>query len=329
MANLVNGDITWVGEQAFEYTLLEAFKNPEMSALFRIDLTAANKKQYALLGERSKAFRAAANCAKESTGSVPKTQKFMELALIYNQAEQCADEFFDQFENTLLKTGVDRNNLEGTYVERVLGEVVGRDAITDLHRLIWFGDTDLSDNFYSLIDGFRTKLIAAATAGDIVKAYTIGNGDLAACESRLIFQALYSQANTRLKSLPVNQKIMMVSGTIWENWLSCKETGDGCCTELGYQLEINGVQAMSYRGIPVVPIYIWDEVVSEQDTAVYDYEHFAIYAQRDNLIVGTDATSSTTKVDFWYDKTDDLNYWRMQLPLGTLVLDDNLVTVAF
>ena len=325
----VDINVPFVGQQASELTLLRAFEALNVNAYMRVEENVGYQRQFARLGSSYRSLRKDTTCAKTTTYTNEATEKILEVTRIFSQADICVNDYFEKFVADQLRTGADSGDLTDTQIASAILERFMQDTAVDVSSLIWFGDTDLSDPFYNILNGLFKQIKLAVAAGDIVRTQTLGNGDLADCAARDILRGLHTGANVRLKQVPNNQKVMLVSGEIWENWLACKELGDSCCTELGWTLEVEGTQALAYRGIPVLPMWNWDRVVDEQVVAVYDNRYHAVYTTIDNLMLGTDRFASTNEARVWYSVDDDQNYMRMKFPLGVTVFDEGLIAVAY
>ena len=73
---------------------------------------------------------------------------------------------------------------------------------------------------------------------------------------------------------------------------------------------IDGVKALSFLGVPVIAMPIWDEMIqSYQDLRdTYFKPHRAVLTTKSVLAVGTGSSQLFGSVDVWYDKTSRKNF---------------------
>jgi hypothetical protein len=322
-------NVDFDGQQANELILLPAFDAGAFQNYMRIEENVGFQRQFARVGSGYKSLRKDDSCAKENTYENEATPKLLKVSRLYSQGEICVNDYFDKFVADQLKAGVESGDLTDTQVAAAILQRYAEDLQTDINSLIWFADEDESDPFYSSLDGLFKQIKLGVAGGDIKRTETIGNGDLSDSDTRDILKSLQVNCDLRLKQRPMNRKIQLVSGAIWEGFLSLKENGDKNCTELGWQLEIDGTQAMSYRGVPIAPMWNWDRVVDEGVVGVYQNRYHAVYTTLDNLMLGTDRFGSLSQVEFWYERKPDQNYMRAKFPLGTTVFDEGLIAVAY
>ena len=74
---------------------------------------------------------------------------------------------------------------------------------------------------------------------------------------------------------------------------------------------VEGVQVLSFLGIPVVPMAIWDEMIQAYNDLgdTYFKPHRALLTTKSVLAVGTpNGERAYGEFDIWYDKTSRKNY---------------------
>jgi hypothetical protein len=73
---------------------------------------------------------------------------------------------------------------------------------------------------------------------------------------------------------------------------------------------LNGQKTLSFNGIPMIPIPIWDEFIAtyENNGLKLNNPHRALFTTKEILAVGVDSESSFDDMDIWYEKKDRRNY---------------------
>ena len=147
---------------------------------------------------------------------------------------------------------------------------------------------------------------------------------------------MYTGSPAVLKAMPKNQKVFLMDGNSYENLLSTyegwKTSSPLFSSESGRSMMIDGVEYLTYRGIPVINLD-WD-VYLEADFAHVEGENPArgnriIYTSINNLVLGLDAMSSFTKFDFWFNKDEEENRYRLRLKAGANYVHNELISVAY
>ena len=191
--------------------------------------------------------------------------------------------------------------------------------------------------FTSAIAGqpFAAVTIANVTTNlSGTRAATTANtapADLSADEAIKTFKSLYEGADKTLKTIPKDQKVLLVTDTMYENYLSTLEgqqltAANTFTSEDGRSLIINGAEVLKYRGVAVVQMG-WD--VSLDADFPTGRPHRAIYTDQLNLILGIDSVSEFANLEFWYDKNEQENRWRVQLKVGTQYVHGKHTAVAY
>jgi len=88
-----------------------------------------------------------------------------------------------------------------------------------------------------------------------------GSGsDLSSGDGFAILRAVYDQAPLQLKGLPANQKVFNVTQSVYSQFREDIENGGG--GDYGLLQLINGVEQFTFRGVPVVPQFRWDDIAT-------------------------------------------------------------------
>jgi len=254
--------------------------------------------------------------------------------------EQCTDAFFGTYIEEMYKSGVDVMNLEGTQLADAIVNRAVKGIGQDVVRLGWGGDTTAAANSgYKAFDGWM-KLMA--TSG-ILAARTIYGGTEAAPtapEAIGLLRTMYDTAPANLQQVPASDKKFFVTPKVFNAYLTNLETNTIVGTGIGSSdLAITNTQrgynAVSFRGVEVIPMYEWDTILADLDPAMFthtpsggsatQYSNGACYVATENLIIGSDVTDPEGSFKVFYDDLEEKMYFRGYFKLGVQYLYDSLV----
>lgn len=261
-------------------------------------------------------------CNNTATGTGTAITSFT-LAVVDMQAqlEQCSDVFDATIAETVRKKGVDINDLTGTEIETYILETIAETAARDLYRIVFLGDTTLSDSNYTAFDGIYKKVKAGYLASDgTTYAGAVTSSSLTVSNIVATFDAVWDAQSYELKFIPDNQKVMFVEDAVyraWEKYLSSTQfSGVGAQRDV----LVNGVPTLSYRGIPlvntqVISKYIATDFATGSPAAAANPYRILLTVPSNHYIV-TDALTDTAKVVMWYEPLQDTNYTRLRYKAG-------------
>jgi hypothetical protein len=117
---------------------------------------------------------------------------------------------------------------------------------------------------------------------------------------------------------------------MWENYYTTL-VGVGAVTEQAYNDYKTGVKVMEFRGIPVVPITIWDSFLAESTNPLNSTtRHLAILTTKDNHILGVENTADMLNIKSWFEEKDNARYYRNNMTMGVLgAIMCDLTTIAY
>lgn len=207
----------------------------------------------------------------------------------------------------------------------------------DIWRIVLFGNDASGSSHYNVIDGLLVKLLDS-NASYCVKAVSssLGNNHntvVSASEALTAFQTLHEGAQLPLKQLPASEKVMWVTGALWEGLMKTYEsTSTGSETQLRYTE--NGQANLKFRGVDVQPIWLADNYLSS-DTVNPFYDNmrnFGIYTPKassrfSNLVLGTENASHLNKVKVFFDEKDDVTYAKTEMKFGVQFINCDLTAI--
>lgn len=105
-------------------------------------------------------------------------------------------------------------------------------------------------------------------------------------------------------------------------------TGKGI--ESTYKNLVDGIPSLSFLGVPVIPMPIWDNMnQSFNDLGDVFYKpHRAVLVEQANLAIGTPSEEAFGEFDIWYDKTSRKNYILLKDKLDAKLLNDGRIVVG-
>ena len=149
-------------------------------------------------------------------------------------------------------------------------------------------------------------------------------------------KTMYRDSSAVLKALDKKQKVLQMDGYSYENLLTTyegfKTSTPLFSSELGRTQMIDGVEILTFRGIPVINLD-WENDLSadfahatgELPARVYRI----IYTAIQNEVLAIDTMSEFTKFEFWFNKDEQENRYRMQLKTGANYVFNELMSVSY
>lgn len=252
--------------------------------------------------------------------------KAIEVVDMQAYIEQCADVFYSTIYETSLKKGVDINDLTDTDIEELIQGNMASTVERDLHRILWFGDNTLNNQNYNAFDGWFKRIRFLVSLSSIPN-YTIS----AMTQPSDAYNALlnvYKNQLRSLKSVPNEQKKFLVTRNIYDLYTTYLSTLNG--SESAYFNIVNGIQAPTFMGIPVIVMDIWDEYFLADFTNSFNNGRIILHHSENSLYAGMDASSDATTFKAWYSLDDDKYKMLCRYKAGTeLGFSENLSVGGF
>lgn len=272
-----------------------------------------------------KVTKANPGCSSSVTGTgTAITRELIQVTDLELFLSECYTVFDQTLYETARKKGVEIADLTGTEIETLMRDTLLPTIERDMQRIMWLADTaNVGDTNYSMLDGFFVKITAAVTAGTVenVTTATVTTPALAFD----VLNRVYLNQKLVMKSQPLNSKLFLVTQDVYENYVQYLSTLG--TDEISHTNLTNGITAVKFMGIPVVPMALWTEYLSA-DFSSDDQSRVILLVKDEALILGVDASSDTTMVDIWYEKKDKLNYTRVDYKLGTKIKHTEFLSVA-
>lgn len=315
---------------------------PALSDLFMIDTDASDKKRYNLLLPLSKILQPYTGCGGTPAGNrVQITNTTLQLKPFQMYESWCKDDFtgqlsglFNYLAEIWLKTGNNSFDPAGTPIDRIITDVL-KDALRrDVFRRASFAAGNSSDSDYNQIDGLWDRLIDSSGASNycvVRSGSALGLAALSDGQSNTILTGLWENSNLLLKEYGIDngKAVIWVTRSIWDNYYKYL-VGVGAVTEQAYSNYISGLNTLTFRGIPVKPVSLWDSFLQESDNPLFAVtRHLALLTVKDNHILGVENTSDLERIDSWFEQKDQKRYYRSNMTFGYQYLHCDLQTIAY
>jgi hypothetical protein len=283
-------------------------------------------------------------CDQPVTGSTyDLTSKKIQLKPFEMYEGFCKDDFTNQLAGSYnvlaqewLKTGTAIFDPAGTPIDRLIVDGL-KDALRrDIWRRISFGDANSSNADYNQINGLWQSLIDQSGASNYcvyASKTNFGTGALGASAAYNELVAIYNGSSLLLKQEGIDKgkAKFLVTRSIWEN-LYTSYTAVGAVTELAFKQAMDGIPGqLTFRGIPVVPITIWDDFLADANNPLSSTtRHLIAFTLKENHILGIENTSDLEKIDSWFEKKDNKRYYRANMVMGFLgAIHCDLTTISY
>jgi hypothetical protein len=182
----------------------------------------------------------------------------------------------------------------------------------DLLSILFLGDTGATpDDYYSLLDGIYTKLLAGVAANDgTVDGGAIVAGDVDAGSFYGTMNTIYNLQPRQLKGIDNNSKVWIWTQALYDAYLNYLETStQGTAGVIQTQYVTDGLSATKFKGIPIVVTPIVDErletdFLSGSPAAATD-PYRVILTNPKNHIIMLDG-NGFANADVFHQKKEDL-----------------------
>lgn len=263
--------------------------------------------------------------------------------------EFCADSWRKTIADYALKKGTALDDLTATeIIDKILMPLVSNAYDEALWRMAWFGDKNAKtiSGGGKITDGTNVKLLNMANG-----LWARINAIIAANPSQKTTIAANAETTKALQMSKINDNGVAVA--IVEEVLS---NADGRIRNNGGKLMMTnsffqalrkdynrqykqtipfenvsrGVSISEFDGLQILVFNEWDRNIKTYENAgtTLNLPHRLVFANPNNLLVGTEDSSMIADMDIWFDKKDRKNRMYAASNIDTLVAEDDLVQVA-
>ena len=229
---------------------------------------------------------------------------------------------FKDFESTCaiysLDTGKDIADFTGKDVMGIIGDFLVTAMKKFIIRLAWFSDTaaknvsdsgtiknDVDVEYFNILDGLFKQIDVQCTANAKQKVTIAENAKATYAEQQLdkaniqgYLEKLYYNAPIKLKQMTGN--VIYCTLSFYEAY---QKSLQGTGLESLLMNMQNGMKTLSFNGIPLMPLPIWDELLLNFDTGTKLINpHRALFTNQEVLGMAVDNLNSFEDLDIWYSK---------------------------
>lgn len=311
---------------------------PALSEMFTIDQDIKFQKQYNLVTQLDKIVKPFTGCGTSPNSNIQNITNTTVTTKEFQMYEGwCKTDFTDQLSgiyNNLaqewLKTGEAQFDPAGTPIDKVIMTVLKDSMQRDIFRRVSFAAGDSSDADYNQFDGLWTRTIDSSGASNycVRRAGSSIAGALSAGNALTHLETAYAQSDVLLKNNP--NKKFFVTRSIWDNYYNSL-IGNGSVTEAAFGNLQKGLSTLTYKGIPVIAVDLWDEFLGETDNPLYTgtQRNLIMLTVKENHILGVENGADLNTIDSWFEKKDQKRYYRSSFKLGYNYLHCDLTTVMY
>jgi hypothetical protein len=329
------------------------FGDPTLNELHDIEQGIKYNQQIVFAGRMGLMGKTVTGCTPNAVAGVALTEKTWTPVDMDFRLEHCSADVNaqDKLIRQMSKMNPDFYNvIEGS--NSVVGNFLVAKVVEgfneNLLRQAWFEDTaaalttgggvfkvgtDLG--FFNSYNGFFKQIFTEIPSTDAKYVAITKNAaasyalqTLASGDAIATLRAMYLKADSRL--LDSGNAQFYVTRTIFDGYLndleSIQNTGGGNTV-----INENGQISLTYRGIPVVKMDVWDRVIAAyQDNGTkWNLPHRAVLSTPMNLKIGTLATDDFGALDAFYDQYHKVNVIDGVYTMDAKLLEKYLTVAAY
>lgn len=348
--------------QSMSETLFEGFFNdPILSSLVTVQEGIKADKQLIIFnrhtGLSGKQVTACPTPTNESWG-FDTVEKIWRPKYIGDRYEECYQTFMDTFAQWMLNAGVAKSDITTTELSAFIVEQM-QDMVNEVYqRIFWFGDTGIVEGtnnnlsagqgaYFSALDGIWAQAFDIVTANAVRLSSTglatkngqasyalqkFSSTDVTNQVVSLAMDSVWYDADMRLRSQNKSNLVYYVTQSVYDQLEKERKAISGI--ELPYNRQENGLTTLTWNGINVVPVQLWDRMISayfgDDATPVKSIlPHRIMLAPVSNLLLGVETTGSLAELDAWYSKDNEVMYAKFGASIDAKIGVDNLIQVAY
>lgn len=261
----------------------------------------------------------------------------------------CADAWRKTVADYALKKGTALDDLTSTeIIEKILMPLISRAYDEALWRMAWFGDKNAKTitGGGKITDGTNIDLLNFCNGlwfriNAIIAANGAQKTDIAANA-----ETTYAQQTAKLNAAGVavgiiEEMLSVADGRIFNNGGKLmmtnsfyqalrKDYNRTYKQTIPFENVSRGVSISEFDGIQILVFNEWDINIKtyENSGTALNLPHRVVYANPDNLLIGTEDSKMVADMDMWFDKKTRENCMYAASNIDTLVAEDDLIQVA-
>lgn len=253
-------------------------------------------------------------------------QKTIQLSKVKAEMSYTASDYFSMvYEQIVGRSEVNLADLSGTELETAETELFARAIAESIRATMWLGSTERATGFNTfdgVLKAIAKDAATAPTAGEIQKVAitpmtTAGNAEK-------LLQTIYEKSSTQLRAMKGEGHLaFFVTRDVYENYEASLLTGS---LDSVRAAKINGIDSLTFRGIPVVDMGVDNYLSACDDLA----QSWVILTDRRNLALAVNTSDFPgSEVAMWYNPDELENRQRAIFMAGTDYLMPELIVASF
>ena len=305
----------------------------------------------ALIGELEDVGLDGAGCDPEySDADIANSQKRWEFGDWSIALKICYEALEGTIAEYSFKTGTAKGDLTDTDFMAIYTLALERAMKRMIWRFGWFGDkaadtvanggvlkNGTDTKLFSVCDGLFKRIFTQVTANSAQYTAIAANSQasyaaqksaiLASGVATSLFDTILMDADSRLFA-DGGSVLMMTKGLADALAHDIRVTYKD---NLPFERIFDGFEVAEYAGVRVARVSIWDNIIKtyENDGTKYNKPYRAVFANPENLLVGTNAESLISDLDIWFDKKERRNYIYATGKIDANLLDEALFHAAY
>lgn len=304
------------------------------------------------LGEGNMVGKAGSGCDPEyEEYGVANSQKRWDLGDWQIPLKICYEALQGTIAEYTLKQGTEIGDLTTTeFMTYIIRPALERQMKLMIWRFGWFGDkqakniseggtlTDgVKKEFFTTNDGLFKRIFAQCATNAKQLSTIAANAEATwAAQKAAMLQAgaatslvdnMLMDADSRITS-DGNAVIMMTKAMADALTYDIKQTYK---TIMPWEKVFEGFDTAQYGGVTIARVSIWDRMIQafEKNAGAYNKPFRMVYANPNQLLIGTPQDSLISDLDIWFDKKERRNYIYSTGKIGTELLENDMFHAAY
>ena len=250
-----------------------------------------------------------------------------------------------------MKTGTPVGDLTSTeFMSYIIRPALERQLKRMIWRFGWFGDTAAKDiagggalttgaktELFTTCDGLFKRIFTQCTSkANQLTAIEANSKTSFAEQKKAILEKGVATGILDNMLMDADSRISADSGAVI---LLTKGLADALTYDvkkcyqniMPWEKIFDGVDVAKYNGVTLVRVSIWDRFIAayENTGTKLNKPYRAVYANTNQLQIGTDADGLISDLDIWFDKKERRNYIYATGRIGTQILEDDMFHAAY
>ena len=238
----------------------------------------------------------------------------------------CAKDFNCTEIEELLATGTAKADIIGSTLSAVILKQMADGAKYDLYLNAWFGEEGSALVNFNKFNGIWTELKELAD-GDYIPYNDSGSGSaLAPTDALDVLQKVYNDQSNALFQCSDTEKVFYVTRSVYQALMADYTILNSLNCDLALINTIEGKRMLTFYGIEVKPEAIWNDYFN---AAGLTNQHYVLLTVPANLAIATNQEKDLNKIESWYERKEQMNYFRAEYEFGANFVHPELFSVAY